>query len=172
MSMDTHTQTGTQTDPLIRKSPVEKIETAIVSFLKAGGLSSKYLIAAFPDNPDAFDLGKAEKAALVQYTGSRYAAPEATGAAQLRAPEFAIHLFLRSVGQPIRAPYEIEQIRMAVQDRSVQGATLYVIKDGLVDQTGPLWRYVVEIACTPIPAAPLMRARPAPFTADDQKGGA
>jgi hypothetical protein len=42
----------------------------------------------------------------------------------------------------------------------------------LVDQTGPLWRYVVEIACTPIPAAPLMRARPAPFTADDQKGGA
>lgn len=172
MSQGTTTQTGSQTDPLIRKSPIEKIEDAIVGFLKAGGLSSKYLITAFPDNPDEFDLGKAEKAALVQYTGSRYAAPEATGAAQLRSPEFAIHLFLRSVGQPIRAPYEIEQIRMAVQDQSVQGATLYVIKDGLVDQTGPLWRYMVEIACTPIPAVPLVRARPTPFTSDYHKEGA
>lgn len=141
--------------PLTRTSPIEKIEEAIVAFLKAGGLSSKYLIAAFPDNPDAFDLGKAEKAALVQYTGSRYAAPEATGSAQLRTPEFAIHLYLRSVGQPIRAPYEIERIRMALQDRSVEGATLYVTRDGLVDQTGPLWQYMIEIACTPIPAVPL-----------------
>ena len=91
-------------DPLIRKSPIEKIEAAIVGFLKAGGLNVKYLIAAFPDNPEEFDLGGADMVALVQYTGSRYAAPEATGAGQLRSAEFAIHLFLRSVGQPLRAP--------------------------------------------------------------------
>lgn len=153
----------------IRKSPVEQIEDAIVGFLKAGGLSSKYLIAAFPDDPEEFDLGDAEKAALVQYTGSRYAAPETRGSAQMRAPEFAIHLYLRVVGKPIRAPYEIDQIRLALQDQSVQGATLYVAKDGLVDQSGSLWRYMVEVACTPIPAVGLPRHHPTPFMTDFNK---
>ena len=158
---------------LIRKSPIEKIEDAIVEFLKQGGLSSKYLIQAFPDDPDQFDLGDAEKVALVQYTGSRYAAPEARGAAQMRAPEFAIHLYLRAVGKPVRAPYEIDQIRLARQDQSVQGASLYVKQDGLVDQTGPLWRFVIEIGCTPIPAVGLPRHnplhRPTPFMTDFNK---
>ncbi|MGH1577708.1 Gp37 family protein [Planktotalea sp.] len=154
---------------LIRKSPIEKIEEAIVGFLKQGGLSSKYLIQAFPEDPDEFDLGDAEKVALVQYTGSRYAAPEARGSGQMRAPEFAIHLYLRSVGKPIRAPFEIDQIRLALQDQSVQGANLYVTRDGLVDQTGSLWRFLIEVACTPIPAVGLPRQRPAPFMTDFSK---
>lgn len=154
---------------LIRKSPIEKIEDAIVDFLKQGGLSSKYLIQAFPDDPDQFDLGEAEKVALVQYTGSRYSEPETRGTAQMRAPEFAIHLYLRAVGKPVRAPYEIDQIRLALQDQSVQGASLYVKQDGLVDQTGPLWRFVIEIGCTPIPAVGLPRHRPTPFMTDFNK---
>lgn len=154
---------------LIRKSPVEKIEDAIVEFLKAGGLSSKYLIQAFPDDPDEFDQGDAEKVALVQYTGSRYAPPESAGSAQMRTPEFAIHLNLNVVGTPIRAPFEIDQIRLALQGQTIQGTTLYVTRDGLIDQSGSLWRYVIELACTPVPAVGLARQRPAPFISDFNK---
>ncbi len=146
----------------LRLSPVEKIVEAIIGFLQEGGLHTDYLIAAFPDDPDKFDLGKAKRVALVQYTGSRYAPAQGTGAAQMRASEFSIHLYLRSVGDSIRAPYEIDIIRMAIQGQSVEGTTLSIIRDGLMEQSGGLWRYLIEIAGTPIPAPPLTMARHAP----------
>lgn len=155
----------------IRKTTIEHIEEAIVGFLKDGGLSAKYLIATFPDDPDKFDLGDAEKVALVQYAGSRYAAPEVLGGAQQRSAEFAIHLYLRSVGQPLRAPYEIEQIRLAVQDQATQGVRLHVLRDGLIDQTEQLWRYLIQVATTPFPAVPLRRPRPTPMMSDFSKAG-
>lgn len=156
---------------LIRKSPIEKIEDAIVEFLKSGGLSSKYLISKFPDKPDEFDLGQADKAILVQYTGSRYGAPDAMRGSQSRKPEFALHIYLRSMGAPVRAPYEIDKIRTCVQSKSVEGASLYITRDGLIDQTGSLWRYLVEIAATPILAVPVIAQHPSPMITDfNQKG--
>ncbi len=157
----------------LRRSPVEEIVAAIVGFLQNGGLHADYLIDAFPDDPDKFDLGKAKRVALVQYTGSRYAPAQGTGTAQMRTPEFAIHLYLRSVGDPIRAPYEIDILRMAIQEQSVQGTTLSITRDGLMEQSGGLWRYLIEIAGTPIPAPPLTMARhaPTPIPLTPAKGG-
>ena len=54
----------------------------------------------------------------------------------------------------------------------MEGATLYIMKDGLIDQTGPLWRYVIEVGCTPIPAVGPPRRHPTPFVTNYQKEGA
>ncbi len=155
--------------PILQKTHIERIEDGIVRALEGGGLSSRYLIASFPDNPDEFDMSNVERAALVQYTGSRYEMPGSTGSgAQKRRAEFAIHLYLRRVSVPVRAPHEIDQIRLAVQGRHVEGTLLVVTRDGLVDQDGPLWRYVLEVICY-LPAIPIPRERPAPFMSDFNK---
>lgn len=160
----------TAPDTAVRKTPVELIQDGIVQLLKDGGLSSKYLIQAFPDDPDSFDMGSAEKAALVQYSGSRYAPPTGTGnAAQMRRPEFAIHVYLRSVGKPVRAPFEIEQVRLALQGQRIQGTELFAMRDGLIDEHQSLWRYVVEISCAAFPAVPLPRSAARPFISDFTK---
>lgn len=159
----------TAPDTVVRKTPVELIQDAIVLFLK-DGLSSRYLIQAFPDSPDSFDMGSAQKAALVQYSGSRYAQPTGPGnGAQMRRPEFAIHIYLRSVGEPVRAPFEIDQVRLALQGQRIQGVDLFVTRDGLIDEDQSLWRYLVEISCTPFPAVPLPHSAPRPFITDFTK---
>lgn len=159
--------------PLLHLTHLEKVEAGIVEALRQGGLSSKYLIAPFPDNPDAFDMSDAERVALVQYTGSRYDAPgETGGSVQMRRADFAVHLYLRRLAQPIRALREIEQMRLALQGRAIEGAELSVTRDGLIDQDGSLWRYVIEVSLR-IPSVPLAHAHPAPFiTAFNQSGGA
>ncbi len=156
--------------PLMPMTHLEKIEAGIVEALKQGGLSSRYLIAPFPDNPDAFDMSDAERVALVQYTGSRYAEPRETGSsAQMRRAEFAIHLYLRRLAQPVRALREIEEIRLILQGLTIEGAEISVTRDGLIDQDGDLWRYVIEVALR-VPAVPLTRERPAPFITDFNRG--
>lgn len=154
---------------ILRKTHPEKIEEGIVRALREGGLSAKYLIDSFPDNPDAFDIADAEKVALVQYTGSRYEAPEASGSgAQWRRAEFAIHLYLRRASTPVRGLREIEQIRMALQGLRLEGTELHITRDGLIDQEAALWRYMIELACR-IPVVPLPHERLRPFTTDFNK---
>ncbi len=155
--------------PLMCKTHLEKIQDGIVTALKQGGLSAKYLIAAFPDNPEQFDMSSAEKVALVQYAGSRYSAPGETGsAAQMRRAEYAIHLYLRRVSAPVHGLREIEQIRHVLQGLKLEGTELIITRDGLVDQDAALWRYVIEVACW-IPAVPLTRRHPSPFVTDFNK---
>lgn len=144
---------------------IEKIQNGMVAALKAA-LGAKYLIDVFPDKPEHYDTGKAEKWALVQYTGSRYSSPEDSAAsAQARRAEFAIHLSLRAVGVPIRAPREIDQVRLALQGQKIEGTIIHVTRDGLLDHEDSLWRYVVEVACA-LRAVPLQRRPVAPFITD------
>ena len=152
--------------PLLRKTHLEKIEDGIVAALKEGGLSAKYLIDAFPDNPEQFDMEQLEKIALVQYTGSHYDAPAETGSrAQMRRAEYAIHLYLRRVGTPVRGMREIELIRLALQGLQLEGTELIITRDGLAGQDDTLWQYVIELACW-VPAVPLARAHPRPLMSD------
>ena len=155
--------------PLMRKTHVEKIEDGIVAALKEGGLGAKYLIDAFPDDPDDFDISKADKVALVQYTGSRYGAPEATGSsAQMRRAEFIVHVYLRRITTPKRGVREIEQMRLALQGLVLEGTELVIVRDGLADdEDANFWNYMIEVACW-IPAVPLARS-PRPFISDFSK---
>lgn len=148
---------------------IEQIQNGMIEQLK-GVLGATYLIDVFPDKPAEFDLGAADRAVLVQYTGSRYAAPEKSGQ-QSRRPVFALHLFLRALGQQMRGVAEIEQIRFALQNVKIAGASLYFVRDGIADQTDAMWRYVIEIACD-VPAVPRARADFAPFLTDFNKGDA
>lgn len=152
--------------PMLHKTPAEKIEEGIVAALKDGGLSAKFLIRAFPERPEALDMSDVQKAALVQYTGSRYTAPENTGSrGQMRRAEFAVHLYLRQATSGGRGLRELEQVRLVLQGQRIEGADLVILRDGLVDQDGDLWRYVIEVGCQ-LPAVPLNRAVPAPFLTD------
>lgn len=151
---------------------LEKIEAGIVSALKGGGLSSRFLISAFPDKPEEFDMGDAEKVVLVQYTGSRFDAPvETGGAAQMRHPVFAIHIHLTRVDTRVRGLREIEQIRLVLQGLNLEGTRLRIIRDGLADQNGARWHYLLEVSCT-IPALPITPVYPSPFINDFSKEGA
>lgn len=151
--------------PVPALTHIEKIEDGLVAALKAG-LSAKYLIDRFPDKPEQYDTGNAEKWALVQYTGSRYSeAEDSARSAQGRSAEFAIHLALRAVGVPLRAAREIDQVRLALQGLKIEGTIINVTRDGLLDQDGSLWRYVVEVACV-LRAIPLQRRPFAPFITD------
>lgn len=156
----------------IRKTHLEKIQDGIVEALKQGGLSAKYRIEPFPDDPDKFDMADAEKVALVQYVRSNYGRAEsANSAAQMRDAHFSIHLYLRRASTPVNGMHEIDQVRLCLQGRVVEGAELSMLRDGLVDQNGALWRYVVEVSA-PIPAIPLNREQPTPFVTEFHKGGA
>jgi len=154
--------------PIPALTHLEKIQIGLVAALKAG-LDAKYLIDVFPDKPEQYDTGNAEKWALVQYTGSRYSdAEDAARSAQGRRAEFAVHLSLRAVGVPLRAAREIDQVRLALQGQKIEGALINVTRDGLLDQDGSLWRYVVEVACV-LRAVPLQRRPVAPFITDFTK---
>ena len=153
----------------LKPTHLEKIEAGIVALLK-GHLGSGYLIDLFPDDPDNFDMGKASKAALVQYLGSNYAAPDGTKSGwQQRSPGFAIHLHLRPLGHALRGSREVEQVRVALQNEKIEGAELRLVRDGIAEQDENFWRYIVEVACT-IPAVPRPRNAPAPLMNDFTKG--
>lgn len=155
----------------LKLTQLEKIETGIVALLKEH-LGSDYLIDVFPDRPGDFDMGRANKAALVQYTGSTYAAPDGTKSGwQQRSPGFAVHLQLRALGHGLQGPREVEQVRFALQAAKIEGAELRLVRDGIADQDEDFWRYVIEVACT-IPAVPRPHNAPAPLMTDFQKEGA
>ncbi|WP_299773154.1 Gp37 family protein [uncultured Tateyamaria sp.] len=155
----------------LKPTQLEKIEAGIVALLK-DNLGAGYLIDIFPDRPGDFDMGKANKAALVQYTGSTYAAPDGTKSGwQQRSPSFAVHLQLRTLGYAMRGTREVEQVRFALQAANIEGAELRLVRDGIADQDEHFWRYVIEVACT-IPAVPRPKHVPAPLMTDFQKEGA
>ena len=68
----------------------------------------------------------------------------------------------------MRGAREVEQVRFALQGEKIQGAELFLIRDGLIDQDGALWRYVIELGCS-IPAIPKPPGRPTPFITDFSK---
>lgn len=154
----------------LKATQLEEIEAGIVALLKEH-LGAGYLIDLFPDRPHEFDMGTAEKAALVQYLGSSYAAPDGTkNGWQQRSPSFAIHLQLRTLGQTMRGTREVEQVRFALQGATLAGAELRLVRDGISDQDENFWRYVIEIACT-IPAVPRPHHAPTPLMTNFSKGG-
>lgn len=154
--------------PPAPQTHLEKIQTGIIDLLKSG-LSARYLIDGFPDDPSNYDMADASKIALIQYSGSRYAAPDGSiGNAQNRRPEFAIHLYLRRLGGPLNGLGEIEKIRLCLQGQIIEGATLEMLRDGLVDQDDAHWRYLIEIGCE-VPSVTRQRPRPSPIFTDFSK---
>lgn len=152
----------------MKPTHLEKIELGIVEALKAH-LGSSALIARFPDRPGEFDMGQARKAVLVQYTGSRYRAPEGTaGPRQMRGAQFAVHLQLRPLGEALRALRDVEHIRFALQGQRIEGVELYLIRDGIAEQDAEYWRYVIEVACD-VPAFPRPQNAPAPIMSSFEK---
>lgn len=147
---------------------IEKIEAGIVDLLKAGGLDARFMICAFPDDPDRFDTSDFTHLAIVQYSGSRYKPGSSHGGAQTRLPSFAIHLSLRPAAGGVRGPYHVEQIRLALQAQKVEGAQLQMVRDGLVDAQAGLWRYLIEVVAQ-IPAVPLPAPTPQAFVPDFMK---
>lgn len=154
----------------LKKTHVEQIENGIVEKLKAGCTNSKWLIQTFPDTPDQFDMSNIALAALVQYAGSKYRAPEGHGGAQPRLATFAIHVYFRasSMGGEFRPLYLLDEVRKAVQGCKIAGVALDVTRDGLVEQNGALWRYVVELSGAMI-AVPRPTPKPSTFVTDFPK---
>lgn len=144
------------------KSAVEKVEDAIVELLKPC-LHAKYFISIFPDKPEAFDIAKHKRVALVQYSGSQYKSSEGVNAGlQMRRSEFHIHLYLSALDLPIMGERTIEHIRHGLQGARIEGGNLMFMRDRLVEQDQGLWHYVIDVAID-LPAIATPRTPIAPI---------
>ncbi|WP_282093042.1 Gp37 family protein [Epibacterium ulvae] len=134
-------------------TPLEHIQTVLTDMIR-DRLGEDFYVAEFPDDPKQFDGRSYPRLVLVQYSGSRYGAPEdGRRGTQARRAEFAIHLRLSSSGAPVRPLARIEILRKAVQGQRMEGSRVQILNDGLVehDQDNGTWRYILEVALT-VPA--------------------
>lgn len=138
---------------------VGAIEARILALL-AAGLGTSWRIEPFPAEPEAFDLASAAHIALVHYTGSRYDRPEGLGGGgQVRRPVFAVHLYLRDLRGEGGSYRAIEDVRLALEGApavpGAGGVGLEITRDELVEQSGGVWHWLVEVRA-------LVRAVPRP----------
>ena len=153
------------TNPQI--SIIEKIESGIVALLKSG-MGSAFYIMPFPDDPAKFDSAKMKAAALVHFSGSKYALlPNGRPASQARELRYTIQLYLHSLRDHTGGYAAIEATRKALQNVPVEGSTpIRMIGEQLADHGEGQWVWQVDAACTvpaiaaqvinnPVPLAPL-----------------
>lgn len=139
---------------------IDQIIDGLVEKLKDGGLAASYLIAAFPNKPDEFDMSGARIALLVQYVGSRYSGA-LSGGSQQRQANFALHLSILNASEA-NPNDEIAAIYSIVQGVRVCGCELTVVRDAFVDITADARKFVIEIS-TQFPTVPGAHPVPSPF---------
>lgn len=129
-------------------TPLERVQKALTDMIR-DRLGEDFYVAEFPDNPAQFDGRNYARLVLVQYSGSRYGAPEdGRQGTQSRRSEFAVHLHLTSSGAPVRPLARLELLRRALQGQRLEGSRVELLTDGLADhiQDNGTWRYLLEVA--------------------------
>ena len=126
-------------------------------------------VEPFPDAPEDYQLYHPVGAALVLYGGSKYGAPEGTGALlQERRAEIDIALLIRNLRGPAGANNHLDAIRLALAGWWPEGlgrsAALRPTADRFVSHDNGVWRFEISFTCAyPVveaddeAAAPLLR---------------
>lgn len=144
-------------------SYLEKVEDAILTALR-DGVSGSVKVDSFPADIKAYDFAGLNAAALVHYKGSRFKGR--TGQAspnQTRGMSFAIVLLIRALRGDGGAYHALEDIRLATQGVSFEGAgPAEIVSDALVTEIEGQWRWEIVIALA-APAVARDRQSPSPL---------
>ncbi len=140
MSEVTHTFADT------RKSYISKVEDAIVAALKVG-VEGSVKVDSFPAGPASYDFAGLDAAALVHYSGSNFAKRDGdVSPNQTRRMNYSIVLLTRSLRADAGAYRALEDIRLALQGKSFEGAgPVELVSDGLVREDQGQWRWEIVI---------------------------
>lgn len=122
----------------------ERMVTAVVTILTREAPGG-FLVDKMPDKPDQYDIGEWDGAILVHYQGSKYrAAPGERPVAPQRAFDFIVHVLARGLYGRDGAPNVMEDVRLILQNRQVEGSTpLLVVEDGFAQEQGGVWTYSI-----------------------------
>nr|WP_286190156.1 Gp37 family protein [Labrenzia sp. R4_2] len=118
-------------------------------------LPSVFYVAEFPAKPDTFDLSKIDAAALIHYSGSRYAdGPGITYAAQTRELQFSILLYLSGEYGGTGAYTHLDTLRKVLQNADIEGAgPLKLSAEQLLDQSAGRWEWQITVTCAALSVA-------------------
>ncbi|MFC5393068.1 Gp37 family protein [Bosea vestrisii] len=132
---------GNQAAEIPQTSQTSRLVDAVVAVLKAE-LNRDLHVDIMPDKPADFDLAeRAPGAVLVHYRGSKY---KRGGSAQPRDLTIDLHLRLRGQSGTFGAPVMVDTVSEILQGRQLAGSTAFQLEsDGLVQEQGGLWDYVV-----------------------------
>ena len=127
-------------------SYLERVEDAIITALKEG-VSGSVKVDNFPADIKAYDFAGLSAAALVHYKGSKYTGRKGPVTPnQNRQMNFAIVLLVRCLRGSGGAYHTLEDIRLATQGVTFEGAgPAEIISDGLVTEVQGQWRWEIVI---------------------------
>lgn len=135
-------------------SAIQSFEEKIIARLKLF-LPSEFYIASFPANPKDFDQSRMRAAALVHYSGSRYADGNGLDrSSQMRELSYVIVLYLDDLNGGTAAYKHLDTLRKALQNALIEGATpLKMVSERLSDQDAGRWEWQIEVACSALSVA-------------------
>lgn len=136
---------------------IATLEAAIVAQL-AIALGNVIEVAHYPNNPDSYRLTHRVGAALVQYVGAQYGAPEEVAlVAQQRTLEFAVVLMVRDLGWAYGGPpgatspgaYQLlEAVRVALAGYrlvpDLATTKLRPLRERFVKREDGVWHYAIH----------------------------
>lgn len=127
-------------------SYLEKVEDALIAALKAG-VEGGVKVDNFPADVLTYDFAGLDAAALVHYKGSNFQGREGPASPnQKRRMNFAIVLLVRTLRGHSGAYHALEDIRLAVQGVSFEGAgPAEIVSDALVSEVQGQWRWEIVI---------------------------
>lgn len=139
---------------------LEKVEIAIVEALKSG-VSGKVKVDAFPADVATYDFAGLDAAALVHYKGSNFQARESVASPnQNRRMNFSIVLLVRELRGASGSYRALEDIRLALQGNSFEGAgPAEIVSDALLSEVQGQWRWEIVIGLN-APAVARQRLTP------------
>lgn len=143
-------------------SEIERVERAIVAHL-AGIVPNDVRLELQPDDPANFLMGDAPRAVLVHFIDAAAAPANAVKVAGRTA--FAINVLARSQRGHEGGLALVQIIERAMAGVALPGARAFAVRRArLIDQTGGLWRWALEVETETLRGAPQPVA--APFITD------
>lgn len=127
-------------------SYLEKVEDAIIAALKEG-VEGGVKVDNFPADVNTYDFAGLDAAALVHYKGANYQGREGPATPnQNRRMNFAIVLLVRNLRGHTGAYHALEDIRLATQGVTFEGAgPAEIVSDALVSEVHGQWRWEIVI---------------------------
>lgn len=125
-------------------SQIERVEAAIVAFLKTR-LPNDVFCTIHPDDPERFDMAGMGRAVLVHFAISQ---PSKTASAVKLACRtgFAIVCLAKSLRGASSGYALVEDVETAMAGAVLPGCREFaVLRSRLENQSGGLWRWVVEV---------------------------
>ena len=123
-----------------------EIETAVIEKLRES--ITDLLVEGYPDSPDSYTLKHAKGAVLVNYQGSSFGEPKASGpVSQMRRVEIDTTVIVKNLRSHDGAYAYVDAVRDALTGRIAGLGRVYPTREGFLSvKVGGVWQYGVSFA--------------------------